>query len=485
MDELVLKVRADARGVKSEMHGIADETDRLRVTSQKASSAVRGFVGELAQARSGADVASAALGAFGKILGTSIAGTAVVIAGKVLVDTWNKITEGVNTAKTAIADANREIAKIASVGGFEAATKQAQILQGAADAIRKQIDEINKSKLSSFISDLRGTTQEMEKLFTATKKQADEQAKIGVVGQLAEMERVKNLSESDKVLSDIAAKYKTVVEEARKTGDQELVNRAILASQAEIIQKNAELKSEAEQKYQKELYKAEEEARIFERKNEEELNEFRKKLAEDTIEFERKLDQNEYDERVKRERELRDTRISLYTEYVNAAAENEKKLSEVRKSLAQSELELAQPTLEAALGPKPGRAGASFTGEGQQKRLDEIRRRADEEAAKNEIERIRQELVDAAIAAQSTGDFTERPGGPSRLILEQDPDKISTRDAINELKRRSAEEAAQGGNLSEKIRERNELSATESTLQAVKDLLKANIDTLTKYSTAE
>ena len=51
MDELILKIRADAKGVRPEIKGIADETDGLELSSRKASTAMRGFVQDLAQAR--------------------------------------------------------------------------------------------------------------------------------------------------------------------------------------------------------------------------------------------------------------------------------------------------------------------------------------------------------------------------------------------------------------------------------------------------
>lgn len=481
MDELVLKVRADTRGVRTDVKGVADETDNLRVSSQKASSAVRGFVNDLAQAKSGSDVASAALGAFAKILGTSIAGTAVVIAGKALIDAFNSVSESVKLAKNSVESAGREVERLGKITGFQDASQQANILYNAAEAVRKEIEKIEGSKLTNFISGLTGAREQMDELFASTKKQADELTRQGIVAESIEIQRSKGLSENDQKLVAIAEKYNKLIDAARKIGDQTLANNLILEQQGAVAEEAAKQKLDAEQKYQKELYRAEEEARILERKNSEDLAKFKKELLDSNREYEKKLQDNKYDSEKESERKMRDYRIEMYTQYVASAAENEKKLSKARDDLYKANLKLAGETLAAAFGPTEGKGAASIISPQALNRLDKITRDADRRNARMEIERVRGEMEASRDLARTS--FAGRLTPLETAMLPKGED-VTTRDAINELRRRQKQQAEQGGVFSESLKARDEIAATEGTLSAVRDLLQENIDMLTNFSTA-
>jgi hypothetical protein len=254
-EPLRLDVELGAKGVAAGISEIGRETDGLRVSTQKASTAVRGFVMDLSQARDGADVASAALGAFAKILGTSLAGTAVVIAGKALVDAFLKVSESVKVAKDAVASANAEVAKMGSIRSFEDGARQAQVLSVAAEKAAAEIKKIESSKLQSFLADIRGAKEEMIALADATRKQADEAARAGIVQGAIDLERQKNLSEIDKKIIQSNESYNKLIDAARKLGDVELQNRLIIDQQrtASEIKRDDERKKEAQA--QEEWYK--------------------------------------------------------------------------------------------------------------------------------------------------------------------------------------------------------------------------------------
>lgn len=481
MDELVLKVRADTRGVRTDVKAVADETDNLKVSSLKASSAVRGFVNDLAQAKSGSDVASAALGAFAKVLGTSIAGTAVVIAGKALIDAFNSVSESVKLAKTSVESAGREVERLGKITGFQDASQQANILYNAAEAVRKEIEKIEGSKLTNFISGLTGAREQMDDLFASTKKQADELTRQGIVAESIELQRSKGLSENDQKLVAIAEKYNKIIEAAIKIGDQTLANNLILEQQGAVAQEAAKQKLDAERSYQKELYKAEEDARILERKNAEDLSKFKKELLDSNQKYEDKLRDNKYDSEKESERKMRDYRIEMYTQYVAAAAENEKKLSKARDDLYKANLKLAGETLAAAFGPTEGKGAASLISPQALNRLDKITREADRRNARQEIERVRTEMAASRDLARTS--FAGRLTPLETAMLPKGED-VTTRDAINELRRRQKQQAEQGGAFSESLKARDEIAATEGTLSAVRDLLQENIDILTNFATA-
>lgn len=221
-EPLRLDVELGAKGVAAGIGEIGKETDGLRVSTQKASTAVRGFVMDLSQARDGADVASAALGAFAKILGTSLAGTAVVIAGKALVDAFLKVGESVKVAKDAIAAANAEIAKMGAIRSFEDGARQAQILSTALEKANAEVRKLEESKLQSFIAEIRGSKKEILDSAEATKKLAQESVRAAIAIGAVEIERQKNLTETDKKLIQQNESYNKLAQFARSFGMEEL-----------------------------------------------------------------------------------------------------------------------------------------------------------------------------------------------------------------------------------------------------------------------
>jgi len=147
MEPLIFKIetQADDSGVRQYDKSLSG----LDVSSKKASGALKNFVKGLSEARDGTDIASSALGAFGQVLGSSIAGTAIIIAGKTLIDSFNKINQAVKESEKAVAEAFAGMDKASEAMSFAEATAQAKNFESVADKIRKKIKEINESPLDS------------------------------------------------------------------------------------------------------------------------------------------------------------------------------------------------------------------------------------------------------------------------------------------------------------------------------------------------
>jgi hypothetical protein len=258
MEPLTFKIITDADD--SGVRRYDKSLGQIDTTGRKASGAVKDFVNQLGQAQNATDVASAALGAFTKIIGTSVGATAVVIVGKALVDAFNKVNDAVKQSTKSVEQANKEIAKIAMAGpSFETASKQADVLNKTAEELRKNLEKINESKLQSFIAGLIGSREKMEELIAATTKQAKEQQRQAIVHQLIELERNATLDETTKKIAEQQKPYQELVVLARLLGDQELMRAVTAASQAAARKTQSEEQSKLDLKLIEERKKAEEE----------------------------------------------------------------------------------------------------------------------------------------------------------------------------------------------------------------------------------
>ena len=258
MEPLTFKIITDAddSGVRRYEKSLGG----VDTTGRKASGAVRDFVNQLGQAQNATDVASAALSAFTKIIGTSVGATAVVIVGKALVDAFNKVNDAVKQSTKSVEEANKEIAKIAMAGpSFETASKQADILNKTAEELRKNLEKINESKLQSFIAGLTGSREKMEELIATTKKQADEATKQAIVQKLLELERNDILDETTKKIAEQQKPYQELAVLARELRDEGLMYAVEQASQAKARKTQTEEQAKLDQKTIEDRKKAEEE----------------------------------------------------------------------------------------------------------------------------------------------------------------------------------------------------------------------------------
>jgi len=282
MEPLTFKIITDAddSGVRRYEKSLGG----VDVTSRKASSAIKGFVGDLQNAQSVSDVTSSALNALTKILGTSLAATGVVVVGKLLVDAFNKVNDAVKESTKSVAAANKEISKIALAGvSFETATRSADVLNKTADDLRKNLEKINESKLQSFIAGLTGAKDKMEELLATTTKQAQEQQKQAVALGLLDLERVKNADQYTKAAQEAAKPFEELIRLARAGGDANQVNLLIIKQQEAAAKAVAEVRKKEELGAIESTRKADEE-RIKERtKLEEEAADRRSRLGKEAV----------------------------------------------------------------------------------------------------------------------------------------------------------------------------------------------------------
>lgn len=258
MEPLTFKIITDADdgGVRRYEKSLSG----VDVTGRKASSAIKGFVGDLQNAQNASDVTSSALNALTKILGTSLAATGVVVVGKLLVDAFNKVNDAVKESTKSVESVNKEISKIAMAGpSFETANRSAEILNKTADDLRKNLEKISESKLQSFIAGITGAKDKMEELIATTTKQAKEQQRQAIVHQLIELERNATLDETTKKIAEQQKPYQELVVLARLLGDKELMRAVTAASQAAARKTQSEEQSKLDLKLIEERKKAEEE----------------------------------------------------------------------------------------------------------------------------------------------------------------------------------------------------------------------------------
>jgi hypothetical protein len=199
MEPLVFKIetQADDSGVRKYEKSISG----LDVSSKKASGALKSFAQDIAQARDGADVASATLGAFSRILGSSLAATGVIIAVKTVIDGFSKIDQAVKESEKAVADAFAGMEKAGEALSFAEAVGQAKSFETTAYKIREEIKKINESPMLNIIDGLMQSTDRMRELVKQSEDQAIAIRRAGAESELAHLVRIKGLDAEGKALA--------------------------------------------------------------------------------------------------------------------------------------------------------------------------------------------------------------------------------------------------------------------------------------------
>jgi len=283
MEPLIFKIetQADDSGV----HKFDKSVGGLDVSSRKASGALKSFAQDIAQARDGSDVASAALGAFSRILGSSLAATGVIIGVKTVIDGFSEIEQAVKESEKAVADAFAGMESSGKALTFADAVGQAKTFEGVAKKITEEIKKINESPMLNLIDGLMQSTDRMRELAKQSEDQAIAIRKAGAESELAHLSRIKGLDAEGRALAAneralekeleginaikeastalaVTKKYAMQADEIRaKFADERGKVEAELATQKqkqleETIKKEKEL-GEAQQKRFNELYDAE------------------------------------------------------------------------------------------------------------------------------------------------------------------------------------------------------------------------------------
>ena len=302
--ELMLRIRGDNTDAERKISQTSRSVEGFGVSTQRASSAMRNFGRDLLQVRDASDLVAAATRALGGVIAGSLAGTAVVVAGRVIVDAYNNVQKASKDAEKSVASLTKTTEQIGAGAGLAETSGAAQALRNEAEKVSEKLREIDSNKLQGFIAGITGARQRMTELVAETEKQAAALQKQGIVNTLIEMERSKNLSDADKAIRAIGEKYAPLIDAARKLGDQELLNRTILeaqGAQAEVLRKAKKAEADDAKKIAEARAKQDENTAT-----ENELNEIRRQrnLERERAELERQVKVNE--ERLRQEQTMSD-----------------------------------------------------------------------------------------------------------------------------------------------------------------------------------
>jgi hypothetical protein len=459
-EPLILKVQADTQGVPEGLNRVTRSAEGLDVSSRKASVAIKGFVQDLAQARDGADVASAALGAFSKILGTSLAATGVVIAGKAIVDSFQKVATIVEETRDRIAKASAEIKKSGLDVGFSQASAEAKRLSDEAESARASIEKLDKSFLLGLVATITGAREELGKLAQESEKLSQQRLFEG-----ARAERIR--TEERAGLEGGALQVRDVQERLAKELQAVNVLTPEGAAAANELRKRAELDIQAIRK------KAEDE--FYQKQSQQELKLIDADIAgaEAAAKIARQSDRDAakqaeeslnrlYEERAKKEEEIRKKQEKATKESVllqEKVLDAQDRVNEARKRVIEADAEVADLALK-----------ASGTGRGAGQRATSLEigaQRAAERAFQNEQRRLtRQAYEDFKLASEVVGQPADRYSfnrEQQRRLEEQQ--KQAAREPFNQ------QEEAQ-----------KNLQSSEAYLKAINKLLEDNLNELKTYA---
>jgi len=192
-EPLMLKIITDAddTGVRKIQKGMGD----LEVSSHKASHATKEFLRELSNVSDTSDLASVALGSFSKILAGSLAGTALIIGGKAVIDVFRKVTEIVDKSKESFDNLVDGLGKGGLPKTFQEGATQAGKLSDEVAKINKEIDALSKGEEVLAKGDIKGwfmglaatimdSTNQLVKLREEAKKLAGEKMLAGATAEL-------------------------------------------------------------------------------------------------------------------------------------------------------------------------------------------------------------------------------------------------------------------------------------------------------------
>jgi hypothetical protein len=192
-EPLMLKIITDAddTGVRKIQKGMGD----LEISSHKASHATKEFLRELGNVSDTSDLASVALGSFSKVLAGSLAGTALIIGGKAVIDVFRKVTEIVDKSKESFDNLVEGLAKGGLPKTFQEGATQAGKLSDEVARINKEIVALSKGEEALAKGDIKGwfmglaatimdSTNQLAKLRDEAKKLASEKMLEGAAAEL-------------------------------------------------------------------------------------------------------------------------------------------------------------------------------------------------------------------------------------------------------------------------------------------------------------
>lgn len=199
-EPLMLKIITDAddTGIKRVQKGMGD----LEISSHKTSHATKEFLRELGNVSDTSDLASVALGSFSRVLAGSLAGTALIIGGKAVIDVFRKVSDIVEKSKESFSNLTESLGKEGLPKTFQDGATQADKLSNEISRLNKEINSLNKGEEALVKGDIKGwfmglaatvtnSTNELIKLREEAKKLASEKM---LTGAMADIQTAKETS---------------------------------------------------------------------------------------------------------------------------------------------------------------------------------------------------------------------------------------------------------------------------------------------------
>lgn len=461
-EPLILKVQADTQGVPQGFGQVQRSVDNLDFSSRKASVAMRGFVQDLAEARNASDVASAALGAFSKILGTSIAATGLVIAGKAIIDSFSNVSKIVEDTKDRIAKVSAEIAASGLDVGFTQAANEAKRLSDEANSARAAIEKLDKSFLTGLIATITGAREELGKLAADADSLAQKRLGEGARTELARAEARAGLSSEQIKIEDIKERVRSELQPVKDVFEEGAKIAADIIKRGEIeIQA---IRQKAFDEFDKkqaalELRGIDADAKGAEAAGKIALD-FDNKMAEqaERIEKMREENQKKKEQAQKEEERLIDKAAALGEKQIAA----QDRVNAAREALIIADAKVAGISLGIAgsgrgVGQRPSSAEVGAEARAEQERFKATRKAADQEY-------------------QRWKKAQEEGGKPS--------DKYAYSRYLEEQRKEEARRQGEAP-FTEQEEARKNLSKSEDYLKSINDLLEDTLDKLTAYAHAK
>jgi hypothetical protein len=192
----------------------------LNVSSRKASSALNSFSRELLQAKSGADVASAGAESLAHVFHQGIAGALVIGGFKIVSDQIKAMGEMIHSVGEETASAVKQLQRMGEPGNLQDAVKGADMLDQKLDAVTKKLEGIKGGNFfSKFLSDVTGSTAELEKTQKTIQLMVDSQLALGFATEKQNALRTAGVTDEQKSIEAINQKYLERVKIAERITD--------------------------------------------------------------------------------------------------------------------------------------------------------------------------------------------------------------------------------------------------------------------------
>jgi hypothetical protein len=202
MEPLVFQIQtqADDSGVRKYDKSLGG----LDVSSKKAAGALKSFSSELVNAKSGADVASAAAESFSRVLQKSLAGVVAVGAVKIVTDQISKMSDTLRSVGESTRDAINQLERMGDIKGIDEAIKGIGSINQSLDTTTQKLESIRDGNwFTKFIGGVTGTTRELQDQVETLERVRDSILALGFMSEKYNAERLSQLNDEQKKYDEI------------------------------------------------------------------------------------------------------------------------------------------------------------------------------------------------------------------------------------------------------------------------------------------